>query len=97
VTNHGSEDLTASRVQISWPASQGRMKKVKLGGADLWEGLAHPTSIDIDSGWDQIKALTLSADDEEEFKIEFKDNDKTDRQADYAITLHFAQGCSISF
>ena len=97
LTNTAGNDVTISRVRISWPSSQGDLKKISLNGRQLWTGSDAPTSADLSAGWTDPSALTLSAGQSEILDFDFKSRDRKDSQSDYSITVYFNEGCSVSF
>jgi len=89
--------VTISRVQLSWPSSQGDLKKISLSGSLIWVGSDAPFSADISGGWSDPGALVLGAGQTGTLDFDFKRRDKNDSQSDYSITVDFAEGCSVQF
>ena len=97
LTNTGGNPVTISRVQLSWPSSQGDLKKISLSGSLIWVGSDAPFSADISGGWSDPGALVLGAGQTGTLDFDFKRRDKNDSQSDYSITVDFAEGCSVQF
>ncbi len=98
ITNTGSLDLTLSAIEISWPAGQQVLAKIKLDGDEIWRGFALPTSATIDSGWNsRASRRVLPIGQSAVLLFQFSGKYKTDTDSDYSITLHFSEGCSLQF
>jgi|GEM_PF-115444 len=98
LTNTGTEDLSITRIELSWLSAQGYLKTLYLAGATIWKGRDAPSTADIDSGWDSnASRRVLNAGDSEDLKLKFSRRYYSDGQDDYSITLHFNDGCSLSF
>jgi hypothetical protein len=90
LTNTGSLDLTISSIEISWPAAQRFLTKLKLDGDEIWRGFKLPTSAVIDSGWNSNSARRLlPVGASSELLIAFSSRYTDDTDADYQITVHF--------
>ena len=95
--NPSANPVTISRIRLSWPRSQGDLKRVFVAGGQVWNGSDAPTSADIASGWISTSTLTLGAGQAAVVEFAFKSNDNKDSQRDYGITIDFAEGCNAQF
>ncbi len=94
ITNHSDTPLTLSRVDVSWPSANQRLKRVKL--LVEVDGHFEPSSVSVDFtkvedpdnrqiGPGQTKSLFL----------EFEANASVD-QSEYSIVVTFAEGQSVA-
>ncbi len=98
LTNTGAADLGIVRIELSWLGQQGNLKKLYLDGATIWSGSDAPSSADIAGGWyGDASRRVLEAGHSEDLKLKFSKRYYGDGQDDYAIRVHFAAGCSLSF
>ena len=97
ITNNGCDPLIISSIELTWPASNGNLKKVKLGEETIFEQELPPPSATINSGWEgEPKDRTIDAGKTEKLKFEFE-NDAGTNQDDYAIRVEFGDDCEIVF
>ncbi len=95
--NLGSNTITIRKITITWPNQNGKLRKVKLEGKQIFGQERSPTTTVIDSNWSgALKDRQIKAGKEAELKLEFKNNART-HQSGYVITIEFEEGCSISF
>jgi hypothetical protein len=98
LSNTGAEGVIVSRIEVSWSSGQGSLRRLSLGGATIWRGSIAPTSADIATGWSGVVSdRELAAGQSEDLTLSFSRRYTGDGQDDYAITVHFAEGCSVSF
>jgi hypothetical protein len=97
LTNLTNNPLTIAGVELTWLKKQGNVRRVSLGGNAFWTGNLAPTSINLTGGWTSETGRVLDAAGSENLKFDFGTSYSLDTQADYQITVHFAEGCSITF
>ena len=94
ITNNSGSPLTVDRVDVSWPAVNGGLRKVKLG-VEVKEFFAAP-SVSVDfSEVDTPGKRQIKPDDTEKLLLRFQ-NDAQIGQPEYGITVSFAEGLSVT-
>ena len=96
VTNTLSVPLNLDLLDLAWPAGNGQLLSVKLGGKLVYEGSTTSPAV-IDSGW--LGAPTdreIDAGKTEELKLAFELEAGTNPLA-YAVGLSFAEGYLAAF
>lgn len=98
VANDGDGVIHVSRVVVTWPAANGSLKKVKLGGEELYTQLTPPPALDL--GEDAIEVAfdkrKIDPGNDEELKFEFEFDISQD-ETQYSIRVEFAEGCALDF
>lgn len=90
ITNTGPDPQVISSIVITWPSQAKELKKVRLNGSEIWEGKANPpTAIVIPSG-----SPTINSSQTGTLRFEFKKN--LPNLNNFAVTVNFVSGCSIS-
>jgi hypothetical protein len=85
-------------VEVRWLVAQGNLRRLSLDGLTIWRGNVAPTSADIASGWSgSVGDRALAGGQSADLTLGFSRRYSRDGQDDYAITVHFAEGCSVSF
>jgi hypothetical protein len=97
ITNAGSDPLVIRRIELTWPAGNGKLKKVKLNG-DIFTQQQVPPSTTIESGWaGNLADRTIKPGETKKLEFEFQNNAGTN-QADYQIRVTFmGDNCAIQF
>lgn len=90
---------TISRVELDWPVGvAGKLKEMKLDGDKFYDrdDRSGRLIVDTEDFSDDLKKRRIKRANDREMKIKFdKDIDRI--PADYAVTVHFEEGCSVSF
>ena len=76
ITNAGFETIEIASIEISWPAEQERLEKVKLDGDTIFEIELQPPAALIDSGWkdpDEPEKRQIEPGATLELKFEFEE------------------------
>ena len=93
--NTGAASASISRIDITWPADNKKLKKVKLAGKEIYRVALEPTSAVIIDGWrGSVADRTLDPGQVGELKLEFE-RDAVADAGQYMIEVGFAEGCSV--
>jgi hypothetical protein len=99
-TNNGTTALVVESISISWPESNGALKKIKLDGDIFKDALLGPSSATLpdDAAFlGDAKTRSIAPGDNDKLEFEFV-NDASTNQGDYGITVVFAgDGCEFKF
>ena len=75
ITNNLGEHVTISAIAITWPSSNGGLKKIKRGGDTIYDQLSAPPALLVDSGWEGAEdRRRIDPGKTEEIKFEFERN-----------------------
>ena len=107
VTNEGNKKINIQNITINWPADNGVLKKVKLGGKTLeYYPKVNPyppivpgnfSIIDL-SGWEgKKKDIQIKNGKQAKLTFEFKTKYDDAVPSDYTILVEFAEGCAVTF
>ena len=97
ITNNGGSTVTIGSLSVSWPSVNSTLKKIKLGGDDIWDTGAEPPHLQIVSGWhDDLRRRELQPGESAQLMFEFDANIDW-AEANYTIIVDFEQGCSVEF
>jgi len=95
ITNTGSTRVTISSIFISWPSTNGYLKRVKVNTATIFDQRQSPPSTVIESGWKgKIKNRQIPPGGTKRLSFEFEKNVAT---AGYKIAVKFAEGYAVQF
>ena len=72
IKNLGPQAVTLTAVTITWPAQNGRLKRVKLAGATIYDQLANPPTATITTWKGTTSARTIAVGQTKELKFEFE-------------------------
>lgn len=98
LTNNGSETSTITSVEISWPTTQGSLRKIRAGSSrTVYSTVVSGGYAFVDSWTNSVGYRELDAGEAMTLKFDFTTRYTKDSQSDYAITVNFADGCSVSF
>ena len=103
ISNNGTTYLVVESVELSWPAENGQLKKMKLNH-DFWTGLVvspapGATTTILESEFKaELKRRTIKPGETRRFELEFE-HKPSKNQGDYFIKVVFIGegGCEISF
>ena len=98
ITNNGAFNATIESIEITFPSQHSGIKKIKFDG-DIFTGFkAAPTAVFGPSDWTgNPNRRILPPGDSHNLEIEFQDDFNGNVQGDYAITINFEEGCSVTF
>ncbi len=75
ITNAGSETITLEELSIQWPAENGALKRIKLGGPDIDRREHPPATVTVDSGWNEhAERRQIEPGESKRLRLEFKDD-----------------------
>ncbi len=97
--NDDAATATVERIEISWPAAiAGKLKEMSFEGDKFFDQdvITGSFVVDADTLEGEVKKRRLKRNTERQFKIKF-DQDIEDLPGDYSVTVHFEEGCSISW
>ncbi|MBT8137142.1 MAG: hypothetical protein KJO54_09045 [Gammaproteobacteria bacterium] len=97
ISNTGADFATIESIEVSWPNEFGALREVKLEGDKIFEEQLAPPAATIDSFSGKLKDRQIEAGKTSTLEIKFKEKYKQAQPDDIAITVTFAEGCSISF
>jgi hypothetical protein len=89
LTNDGSVNATIVQIDLTW-ASGGDLDKIKLEGADIWNG-TDPSPVSIASGWSGGSRMLIPT-EFKELRFEFSSS----VSGTYSVTVYSDNGCSVS-
>jgi hypothetical protein len=98
ITNDGTATITLSGLNLTFPGSNGKLKKVKLGGDTLFSGsLSSPATLTSANLTSNVNKKSINPGVTRVLIFEFEKNVST-KPGDYSGTIKFGdgQGCSIS-
>ncbi|MBT8137041.1 MAG: hypothetical protein KJO54_08530 [Gammaproteobacteria bacterium] len=98
LTNNGAFTASIESVDITWPAANGDLIEVKLGGDKIYDIDLPPNSASLGpNDWiDDLDKRQIAPGDTQTLEIKF-DNNVIGPQTDYQITVTFEEGCSVTF
>ena len=95
--NEGDDAVTIEALSLNWPEMNGKLKKVKLEGATLYDNLRDAPVTTIAGGWSpDIRDRRILPGDADTLEIEFTDDIDVDEQA-YSLAVQFSEGCNAEF
>jgi len=92
ISNDYGSDVVLTKVSITWPAGNGKLKKITLASPAIWTGGENPPSASITLGQSTDKR-TIADGATKTLKFEFTG---TPASSDYDVTVEFDVGCSRS-
>jgi cytochrome c peroxidase len=99
LVNTGTEDVFITRVLAMWPSQHGQLKKFKLEGdfaKNVFDATS-PTDVPSDKAFENDpNKRKLKHNSAKKLEIEFTDNFKAHQPSDFAITVEFDNGETIS-
>ena len=96
MTNNGSGIVTINEVTLAWPDDNGVLKKIKLGGDEIYKIHEAPPTATIASGWasTDVTKRQLNPGEQQDLELEF-DHDPLTADTFHTIHVGFAEGCSV--
>lgn len=91
IVNGGLSGVFISRILLDWPAANLELKKVRLGGSQIWNAGDNSPPTDIQSGWKGNRSLSAGA--AKELSFEFG---TAAAASGYSLLVEFDTGCQIS-
>ncbi len=95
LTNTGARRATIESIEISWPAANGKLKKVKLH-RDIFKQELDPPSALITTFTGKLSERQLQAGQRKKLVFEFE-HKVLKNPGDYTILVNFVQQCSVEF
>jgi hypothetical protein len=92
ISNDYGGDIILTEISITWPASNGKLKQIKLGSPALWAGTKNPPSTTITLTQDPEKR-TVADGATKTLRFVFENPAAS---SDYDVTVEFDVGCSRS-
>jgi hypothetical protein len=93
--NNLGTDQVITQITVTWPESNGKLKKVKLGKKTIVNRLIAPTSATITQFDGNTSDRTLDGGRTERLRFEFE-RTASKTPADYTITVEFSGGCAVT-
>ncbi|MBI3158084.1 MAG: hypothetical protein HYZ26_00610 [Chloroflexi bacterium] len=93
--NQSGETMEIDSITLNWPAENGSLTGIAIGGETVWTGSLSSTPAFIESGWVGAAALrTLPTGAETE--LEFTFSGASVAPGGYVVVLRFTNGCLVS-
>jgi serine/threonine protein kinase len=93
LNNAGSQTIQITTIFISWPASNDKLEKVRLGGKVIWDKGAPPPSANITSGWKgNTSEREVSPGSSKQLRFDF---DKDAALSGYSLSVTLNGTCQI--
>ncbi len=93
--NTGLGDLTIAQITLAWPAVNGDLQKIHLGGDEIFDKSRAPSSTVVDGSWrGGPSKRRLGPGESQDLRLEFEHDALAD-EAGYDITVEFAEGCGV--
>ena len=97
ITNLGSSPVTIDGLEITWPAVNDVLKKIKLDGGTIYDPDLPPASASVSSGWSgDVLDRQIPAGETFQLRFEFEEDVDLD-VALYDLEVEFAEGHSQEF
>lgn len=99
ITNTGNQVLTVSGIDLSWPVENANLKEIKLSGAKIVDFQVSPPTASLSAGDFQgnLDKRQIDPGKTEDLEIKFTQHYHESPPPEYAITIHFAEGCSLTY
>jgi len=90
LTNNGGSPATINSIFLSWPETNRKLKKVKLGKDTIFDQKRDPTSTTIDSDWKGgADKRTIEPGETKVLRFEFEQKHISDNPNDYTLEIGF--------
>ena len=93
LTNTGSEVCTISKIQLTWPSSNKKLKKIKLNGKEVFKTARAPTSTEVTTWVGNVSLRQIAPGAKKLITFEFEGKASTSA-AGYELLLDHGDGYS---
>ena len=99
ILNQGKDDLTISSITINWPAQNGQLTRIKLGGKNIYLQPQNPPYVIIDeTDWiGNADDREIRAGKTKALRFDFEAKGISTQPSEYTVLVQFAQGCAVPF
>lgn len=88
LTNSSGKPMPLEGIELTWPESSGKLKRIKLNGTTIFDNDVKPDSVSITLFKDKLDKRTLAAGASVELVIEFEKKADQNKQ-DFKVHAHF--------